>query len=888
MSEEKPVTYYRKDYREPDYWIDQVDLDFELEADATEVTAVLSVRRNETLEGDAPPLVLDGEELETLGVWLDGEALPDSAYAITDETLTVDSVPARFELKTRVRIRPEANTTLMGLYRTNGNYCTQCEAMGFRRITWFLDRPDVMARYTVTLSADKASCPVLLSNGNRILAEDLGGGRHRARWEDPFPKPSYLFALVAGDLKCHADRFQTASGRDVALEIWVEPQNIERCGHAMTSLKESMRWDEEVYGLEYDLDIFMIVAVDDFNAGAMENKGLNIFNSKYILADPEVATDDDYEGVEGVVAHEYFHNWTGNRVTCRDWFQLTLKEGLTVFRDQRFSASMGSAPVLRISDVQQLRAAQFAEDSGPMAHPIRPDSYISMDNFYTTTVYQKGAEVIRMYQAVLGESGFRKGMDLYFERHDGQAVTCDDFRAAMADANDRNLDRFGRWYSQAGTPVLEATDEYAEDTGVYRLTLSQSYPEAGPGSSDPESIEKEPVPIPVATALLDSSGNPVTARLQGDSQAEADEWMLELVESEQTFEFEGVQDRPIPSLLRDFSAPVRLKVHRDRETLAFLMAHETDPFNRWDAGHELASQLILDLASSVQNGNEMELDALYSQAFGRILSDGDLDGSLKALALSLPPERILGQEMEIIDPEALHTARTFMRRELALAHLDEIESLWESVHDSGPHSLDRAAIDGRRLSNSLLGYAIAAGSEKAIDRAAEQLAHSNNMTDSQAALVCLLETDAPARESALSDCYERWRSVPVVLDKWFSLQALCSREDTLERVVELSQHPDFSLKNPNRLRSLVGSFCAGNQVRFHRADGAGYAFLGQVVSDLDELNPQQAARMVSIFNPWRRFDADRQALMKSELDRILAKKGLSKPVFEIVSRALSD
>ena len=886
MSAEKPVTVYRKDYREPDYWIDTVDLDFELEENETRVTAVLAIRRNEDLEGDPPPLVLNGEELETLGVWLDGEELPDSAYRISEETLTLDHVPARFSLKTHVRIRPEENTTLMGLYRTNGNYCTQCEAMGFRRITWFLDRPDVMARYAVTLTADKKTCPVLLSNGNRVLDEEVGEDRHRVRWEDPFPKPSYLFALVAGDLQCHRDRFQTRSGRDVALEIWVEPENIDRCGHAMESLKHSMRWDEEVYGLEYDLDIFMIVAVNDFNAGAMENKGLNIFNSKYILADPEVATDDDYENVEGVVAHEYFHNWTGNRVTCRDWFQLTLKEGLTVFRDQGFSETMGSAPVLRISNVQQLRAVQFPEDSGPMAHPIRPESYISMDNFYTTTVYEKGAEVIRMYHTLLGEAGFRKGMDLYFERHDGQAVTCDDFRSAMADANGRDLELFGRWYSQPGTPLLEAADEYEADTGIYRLTLSQSCPEGDTGEEDSTSVR--PLHIPVAAALLDSEGGTISARRPADGPDEATEWILELTEAEQTFEFESVGTRPIPSLLRNYSAPVRLKIERDRETLAFLMAHETDAFNRWDAGHTLASQLLLELAACWAQGQELELDGLYSQAFGRILSDGGLDASLKALALTLPPERILGQDMEVIDPDALHAAREFMRRSLALEHLEQIESLWEKAQDSGPHRSDRESIDRRRFANCLLAYAVAGGSEKAIERAGQQLGQANNMTDAQAALVCLLETDSPLRESGLEDFYRRWHGVPVVLDKWFSMQALCRKEDTLDRVVALAQHEDFSLRNPNRLRSLVGSFCAGNQVRFHRSDGAGYAFLGRVVAELDGLNPQVAARMVSIFNPWRRFDASRQALIKTELEQIAAKSGLSKPVFEIVSRALTE
>ncbi|MFP6640135.1 MAG: aminopeptidase N, partial [Myxococcota bacterium] len=771
------------------------------------------------------PLILNGEELEPLGVWLDGQELPPSAYQVGEETLTLDRVPARFELETRVRIRPHENTSLSGLYRTNGNFCTQCEATGFRRITWYLDRPDVMARFTTTITAQRDTCPVLLSNGNRVHDEDLGDGRHRVRWEDPFPKPSYLFALVAGDLRCHSGTFKTRSGRDVALEIWVEPQNIDGCEHALESLQHAMRWDEDVYGLEYDLDIYMIVAVNDFNAGAMENKGLNIFNSKYILAQPETATDDDYENVEGVVAHEYFHNWTGNRVTCRDWFQLTLKEGLTVFRDQRFSAAMGSAPVNRISEAQQLRAVQFAEDSGPMSHPIRPDSYISMDNFYTTTVYEKGAEVIRMYQTLLGESGFRKGMDLYFERYDGHAVTCDDFRSAMADANGRDLERFSRWYSQSGTPLVEARDEFED--GRYTLTLCQSYPDRV-GDSGGDDV-RLPVHIPVKTALLGSLGQELVARRMGDGPEESTEWVLELTEAQQSFQFEGLTEKPVPSLLRDFSAPVRLKVERDRKTLTFLMDHDTDAWSRWDAGHALASELLLELTDRAAAGHALTLDSGFCSAFAEIMIDDGLDGSLKTLTLTLPSEKVLGQEMEVIDPDALHAARSFMRRSLAIEHLDTIQSLWEEVRVPGPHQFDRESIDRRRWANCLLGYAVAAGSEQAITRAAQQLSEADNMTDAQAALVFLLETDSPLRDSGLAAFYDRWRDDPLVIDKWFSMQALSTREDTLDRVLALSEHPDFNLRNPNRLRSLVNSFCAGNQVRFHRPDGAGYAFLGRMV-----------------------------------------------------------
>ncbi|MDE0884763.1 MAG: aminopeptidase N [Myxococcota bacterium] len=885
MSSEKPQVFFRGDYSLPDYWIDSVDLDFELGEAETLVRARLVIRRSETLSGDVPPLALVGEEIECLGVWLDGEALAESQYRANAEELVIDRPPARFELETLVRIKPQENTALSGLYRSSGIFCTQCEAMGFRRITYFLDRPDVMARYTTTITAEKTEYPVMLSNGNRVLEEDLADGRHRVRWEDPFPKPSYLFALVAGKLLAHRGAFTTRSGREVALEIWVEPQNVESCDHALKSLQRAMTWDEEIYGLEYDLDIYMIVAVNDFNMGAMENKGLNVFNSKCVLARPDTATDEDYEVIERVIGHEYFHNWTGNRVTCRDWFQLTLKEGLTVFRDQQFGGDMSSQEVTRIDDVKILRSAQFAEDAGPMSHPIRPDSYISMDNFYTSTVYNKGAEVIRMFHTLLGADGFRRGMDLYFERHDGQAVTCDDFRDAMATAGGRDLDRFGRWYSQAGTPLVEADSAFDAETGRYSLTLRQSYPESGAPAPD----AREPLPIPIAVGLLGAEGEALPLRLEGDSQASTGETrVLELTDAEQTFAFEGLSQRPIPSLLRGFSAPVRLRMKRSREELAFLMGRDSDAFSRWDAGEQLATELLLDLAEASARGEELQLDPLYSDAFGRVLGDPTLDGSLKALALTLPSERILGQAMEVIDPDALFAAREFMRRALAEAHAESLEAVYAKGSEAGLYSRDKEAIDQRRLKNCALLYWMTLGGEDSLAAASHQFEGSDNMTDAEAALQALVDTRSTARDRALEAFYDRWQHDPLVIDKWFSIQATARRTDTYERVVELSAHPAFSLKNPNRLRSLVGVFCSANPVHFNRSDGAGYRFLAQKVMDLDPINPQVAARMVSIFNPWRRFDTARQGLMKKELETIGAQSALSKDVFEIVNRALAD
>jgi aminopeptidase N len=889
MSDAKPQAVLRGDYRVPEYLIEEVDLHFELGEEETLVTARLTIRKRADAVPGSVPLVLDGEDLELRHVAIEGRALEHSEYRVEGDSLTIDAPPDRFELETRVAIHPEANTQLSGLYKSSGNFCTQCEAMGFRRITYFLDRPDVMSRYAVTIEADRARYPVLLSNGNRVASEELDGGRHRVRWEDPFPKPSYLFALVAGDLRCHEGRFRTMSGREVRLEIWVEPQNIDRCEHALRSLQKSMRWDEERFGREYDLDVYMIVAVNDFNMGAMENKGLNVFNSKYVLALPETATDDDYEGIESVIAHEYFHNWTGNRVTCRDWFQLTLKEGLTVYRDQRFSEEVGSEAVCRIASVKALRARQFPEDEGPMAHPIRPESYISMDNFYTATVYEKGAEVIRMYRTLLGEAGFRKGMDLYFDRHDGQAVTCDDFRFAMADANGRDLGQFERWYLQAGTPRLRAEGEYEAEGRRYVLTLAQDYPETAFEIAG--AAERQALHMPVAVGLLGRSGAPLPLRLEGEAagvpESGATTRVLELTQPEQRFVFVDLPEEPLPSILRGFSAPVKLEMARSRTDLAFLMAHDDDAFSRWDAGDRLGIEILLELARAALEGRTLEIDAGFALAWGRILADDSLDGSLRALALGLPSERVVGQEMETIEPDAIHAAREHAGRSLGLAHTDRLWSIYRDLSPAGAYRHEQREIDRRRLRNVALRYLVWTGEEEAIQAAWAQFEAADNMTDAQAAFVILADQTHERRDDAIEAFYARWREDPLVLDKWFSIQAGSTRPDTLGRVRSLAEHPDFNAGNPNRVRALVGAFCAGNQVRFHAASGEGYVFLADFVLALNASNPQVASRMASVFNDWRRYDEDRQIRMQTQLERIASSKDLSKDVYEIVHRALS-
>ena len=886
MSEAKPETILRRDYRVPDFLIDTVHLSFVLGEEETRVEARLAMRRQ---PGTDPalraPLVLSGEELELLEVEVDGRALSAEEFRAEPEQLTIDSLPDLFELRTLVRIHPEQNTALSGLYKSSDNFCTQCEAMGFRRITYFLDRPDVMARYSVAIEADKARYPVLLSNGNRIEQEDLSGGRHRVLWEDPFPKPSYLFALVAGDLQCQAGSYETMSGRDVKLEIWVEPQNVDRCDHALRSLQRAMKWDEEQFGLEYDLDVYMIVAVGDFNMGAMENKGLNVFNSKYVLALPETATDDDYEAIEAVIAHEYFHNWTGNRVTCRDWFQLTLKEGLTVYRDQRFSEDMSSEAVVRIANVKQLRSRQFPEDEGPMAHPIRPESYISMDNFYTATVYEKGSEVIRMYEALLGRDGFRKGMDLYFDRHDGQAVTCDDFRLAMEGASGRDLSQFERWYRQAGTPRLRAQGGFDSESGRYQITLSQDYPETA--FEIMGAAEREALHMPVRMGLLGSDGAALPVVLEGETGAAGTSRVLELTQAEQTFVFEGLEEAPIPSLLRGFSAPVKLEMDRPDADYVTLMSHDEDPFNRWDAGQRLALDLLVRSAGALGGGEDAPDLSGFEEAWGRVLEDEGLDGSLRAQALVLPAERIVAQEMGIIDPDAIHSAREAMVRALATAHRASLWAIYRRLAPETSYRHDKGQIDRRRLRNVAWSVLGSTGDEEVIEAAWAQYRDADNMTDAQAAFVVLADQDHPHRDRVIDAFYERWSEDPLVLDKWFSIQATSKRGDTLERVGDLLRHADFSLTNPNRVRSLIGAFCSGNQVRFHRSSGEGYVLLADQVLALDESNPQVASRMASIFNDWRRFDEERQAKMQTQLERVAASHAPSKDVYEIVSRALS-
>jgi aminopeptidase N len=860
---------YRKDYSPSEFLVDTIDLVFELDPAESVVKAKMQLRRNPAVPAGNGQLLLHGDGLELRALSLDGATLDGSRFEADSQSLRIQDVPDRFELTTEVAIHPAENTKLMGLYTSSGTFCTQCEAEGFRRITYYLDRPDVMARFTTRIEAERASYPVLLSNGNRVAGGELSDGRHWVQWEDPFPKPSYLFALVAGDLVSHAGTFTTASGREVALEIWVEPANADKCEHALASLQAAMSWDEKRYGLEYDLDIYMIVAVDDFNMGAMENKGLNVFNSKFVLAKPSTATDDDYEGIEGVIAHEYFHNWTGNRVTCRDWFQLTLKEGLTVFRDQEFSADMTSPAVQRIKDVTRLRTAQFAEDAGPLAHPIRPESYIEMNNFYTATVYEKGAEVVRLYQTLLGREGFRKGLRRYLETHDGRAVTCDDFRQAMSEANDLDLSQLERWYSQAGTPVVHARGVWDESAGSYNLTLSQSQ------RVFPDEAKPRPLPIPIRVGLVGTEGNDIAGTVR----------TLELVESEQVFGFENVTERPIPSIARGFSAPIKLEMERSREDLAFLMANDSDPFNRWEAGQTFAKDVLLGLVRRVLEGQALEMDPALVHAFRRILSDTSLDGSIKALTLSLPSEELLSQELSQVDPDAVHRAREFVVRELGVALREDWMSTY-AQQSRGTDAIDKAQVDRRRLKNRALRYLVALEEPETIDLAVEQFRTATGMTDYEAAFSTLVDLDSSETDRAITEFYERWRAEPLVLDKWFRMQAMSSSRRTFDRVRALFKHPDFNLANPNRARSLLFAFAAGNPVAFHRADGEAYRFVADRVVELDAINPQVASRIVSSFNQWRRFEPGRAALMKAELERIARQPGISKDVLEIVERAV--
>jgi len=875
-----PETVYLKDYRPCPFLVDEVELFVDLFADRALVRSRLHCRRNPLAGPGNAPLTLQGRDLLLLAIRLDGRILAAGEYGLAEESLTVAKVPDAFVLETESEIHPEKNTSLDGLYRSGGNFCTQCEAEGFRKITWFCDRPDVLARYTVTITADQASCPVLLANGNLQEKGLQAGGRHWARWRDPFPKPSYLFALVAGDLARIADTFVSRSGRRIALEIYVQAHNMDKCGHAMAALKKAMRWDEETFGLEYDLDQYMIVAVDDFNMGAMENKGLNVFNSKYVLARPETATDSDYEGIEAVIAHEYFHNWTGNRVTCRDWFQLSLKEGLTVFRDQQFTADMVSPAVKRIDDVRRLRQAQFPEDNGPMAHPVRPDSYIEINNFYTVTVYEKGAEVIRMLHTLLGRELFRQGLRLYLERHDGKAATTDDFVAALAEVSGRDLGQFRRWYSQAGTPRLAVAAHHDPEARTLALTLRQSCP-ATPGQP-----EKEPFHIPVALALLDSDGRQMALSCP-DRQGEAIRGLFELRQAEETILFHSVAARPVLSLLRNFSAPVILEHSCDDEELLFLLSHDQDPCNRWEAGQRLALRLMLRLAEDFAGNRPLVLAEEYIAALARLLGEAARgDQAFFALLLTLPTEEYLGEQMAVVDVEAIHAVRLFVRRALA----SSLRPLWEKMYEENrsrePYRYEPELAGRRALKNLALAALMSLEDDQAAELCLAQFRGADNMNDQLAAFTALCHSARPERQEAVASFYRQWREDSLVLDKWFSVQAGAPLPSTLAEVRGLLAHPAFQLKNPNKVRSLIGVFAAANPLCFHAGNGSGYEFVADQVLALDAINPQIAARLAIRLSRGHRYDAGRQNLMRAQLERILARPGLSRDVYEVAARSL--
>ncbi|MGX9726248.1 MAG: aminopeptidase N [Candidatus Electronema sp. VV] len=864
-----------RDYKPYPFTAASVHLRVELDPAQTKVTARSLFRRNPAAENPQADLELDGEQLELVSIALDGRTLAAEEYSFADGKLRIAAVPEAFELEIVTQIAPERNTALEGLYLSSGNYCTQCEAEGFRRITCWPDRPDVMAVFTVTVIGPQASCPVLLSNGNLIEQGQLENGRHFATWHDPFPKPSYLFALVAGQLVRIEDTFTTMSGREVALHIYVEERNRDKCAHAMQSLKKAIRWDEEVFGREYDLDTYMIVAVDDFNMGAMENKGLNIFNSKYVLAQPETATDSDYEGIEAVIAHEYFHNWTGNRITCRDWFQLSLKEGLTVFRDQEFSADMGSRAVQRIQDANGIRNFQFREDSGPTAHPVRPASYVEINNFYTSTVYDKGAEVIRMLHTLLGAAGFRKGMDLYFTRHDGQAVTCEDFVQAMQDANGFDLNQFQRWYNQAGTPLLRFSGEYDQVAQEFILTLRQSCP-ATPGQA-----EKLPFFMPVKVGLLDKN-----------TGAELRDEVLLLDQERKEFRFSGLTEKPVVSFNRNFSAPVKVESDLQDEELAFLMAHDRDPFNRWDAGQQLGLRCLLRGIAEQQQGRAAVLPELFQQAFAALLANTENDPAFLTLALILPAEGWISQQMAVIDPEAVFIVRQSFRSQLRQRHQAALLARYQQLSSAEPYHYSGEEAGRRSLRNCCLAYLLAlapgeAAAADLLDLAVNQYQQADNMTDAAAALAVVVNADRAAGDALLAEFYQKWQHDPLVVDKWLILQATCSLPGTLQRVKELLQHPAFSMKNPNKVRSLIGAF-GSNLRQFHAADGSGYAFLAERIEELDPINPQTAARLLTPLTQWRRYDAARQLLMRAALERIAALPGLSRDVSEVVVKSLQE
>ncbi|MBK8321335.1 MAG: aminopeptidase N [Betaproteobacteria bacterium] len=882
-----PQLVRRQDYTPPAYLVDEVLLDVDIARPWATIRATLRMRRNPAGPGGA--LVLQGEHLEFLGASIDGRALAAEAMCLDEKSLVIAAVPDAFTLETTGRLDPWKNTRLEGFYASKDGLFSQCEAEGFRTITWFPDRPDVMAKYRVKLHAVREEFPHLLANGNLVAAGEEEGGRHWAEWEDPFPKPCYLFAMVAAKLDRLEDHFVTKSGKKALLQVYVECGKLDQAGFTMQSLKSSMQWDEERFGLELDLDRFMIVAVSDYNMGAMENKGLNLFNTKYVLARADTATDVDFMMIDRVVAHEYFHNWTGNRVTCRDWFQLSLKEGLTVFRDQEYGMDEYSRAVSRIQDVRDLRERQFPEDAGPMSHPVRPDAYSEINNFYTATVYDKGAEVVRMYQAFLGREGFRKGMDLYFQRHDGQAVTCDDFRAAMADANGADLAQFEHWYSQAGTPVLETRGTHDASAKTYTLEIRQSCPPT------PGQPVKLPFHIPVAVGLVDTQGHDLPLRLAGEDTAfdRADPKtgeitrILALREAVHTFVFEDVEERPVPSILRGYSAPVILKHDFSDTDLTHLMAYDADPFNRWEAGQVLATRILLSGVEAIRAGRPLEIPVAFVEAMGRVLTNGSRDPAFAAECLKLPGERELSEQMAVADPDAIHTARKTLVLEIAKRYRTRFEGAFRHFTVPGAYSPDAHAAGRRALRNAALGYIMAVDDSTARALTFLEFRRAENMTDAMAALECLANSAGAERERALSMFYDKWKDEALVVDKWFRVQATSDLPGAIGRIEKLTAHPAFDLKNPNRARSLLHAFATDNPSHFQAADGSGYRFVADHVIALDRINPQVASRLARCFDRWRKFDAGRQGLARAALESIARTGGLSSDVAEIVNRALA-
>lgn len=866
-----PKTVYLKDYEPSDFLIDTIDCQIELAEDKATVYSKLAMTRNPQSNAINPPLVLNGETLKLISVRLDGKSLSKEQFTVTDETLIIENLPERFTLEIINENYPQQNTALSGLYRSNDMFCTQCESQGFRRITYYLDRPDVMAVFTITVVADKTKYPVLLSNGNRVDQGEMSDNRHFVKWHDPFKKPSYLFALVAGQLAKVTDTFQTQSKRQVALEIYVEPQNRDKCDAAMQALKAAMRWDEQTYGREYDLDIYMIVAVNDFNMGAMENKGLNLFNAKYILANEATATDIDFEHIEAVIGHEYFHNWTGNRVTCRDWFQLSLKEGLTVFREEQFSQDCGSAIVHRINQVKNIRTAQFNEDSGPMAHPVQPQSYIEIDNFYTSTIYSKGAEVIRMLHTLLGKERFRKGMDLYFERHDGQAVTIEDFLAALADANNLDLTQFQRWYRQAGTPVVKAMSEYDPKNKTWRLTLSQSCPPT------PGQTEKEPFVIPIKIALYEKSGQKMPCRHSALLSHEQGDFLV-LTKAEELFEFDNIASEPIPSLFGNFSAPVKCRYEYDHEALILLAKHDKDGFNQWDALQQLYVKVLNQLMADFRQNREMVVPNYLVDVFKHLLTHLNDDRALSAQLIQIPSFSYVAESLESVPVQALIKARKTLLNYLAEALYEPFLAVYQNHQEQ--------TADERTLKNTCLAYLARTGRAAAFDLVEKQYRDAKNMTDMMGALSALLSQAIPLREQLYDHFYEKWSNDPLVVNKWLALNAMSSDPNIYQKLNKLITHPGFDLRNPNKVYSLVGGFCYNNPEYFHDEKGEGYRFITDRILELNDKNPQVAARMLESLTEWKRLEAPNQNLMREALVRIDNAGNLSKNVAEIVMKSL--